>query len=126
MSALVGREWVWGEADCWTLVRDWYLSKGLVLPDWQRPTIQEFEAAPMFDDCWKAAGFYELEADVQLQEGDALLLCIGDNKSNHVGIFMASGEILHHLKNHLSRHDNYGLWLQSATTRRLRHEAFKP
>jgi len=126
MSALVGREWVWGSTDCWTLVRDWYLSKGLLLPDWDRPTIQEFEAAPMFDGCWEEAGFYELEADVELQEGDALLLCIGDNKPNHVGIFMATGEILHHLKNHLSRRDNYGRWLQSATTRRLRHEAFKP
>ena len=126
MPALVSREWVWGVTDCWTLVRDWYVSKGLILPDWDRPSVEEFETAPMFDGLWEAAGFYELKADVRLQEGDALLFSIGDNKPNHVGIFMANGEILHHLKNHLSRHDNYGRWLQGATTRRLRHRAFKP
>ena len=99
---LIGRQWVWAISDCWTLVRDWYALHGLLLPDWDRPSLEEFEARPLFDGLWEAAGFYELPADALLQPGDALLMRIGDQQLNHVGVFIGNGMMLHHLRDQLT------------------------
>jgi cell wall-associated NlpC family hydrolase len=123
MLPLTGRQWNWSKSDCWTLVRDWYVIHGLILPDWDRPSVEEFENNPMFDDCWKIAGFFELPANAPLITGDALLLNINDTKPNHVAVFVGGGEILHHLRDHLSRRELYGRWLQRCTSRRLRHRS---
>jgi hypothetical protein len=115
---LIGRQWAWAISDCWTLVRDWYALHGLLLPDWERPSLEEFEARPLFDGLWEAAGFYELADDVLLQPGDALLMRIGDQQLNHVGVFIGNGMMLHHLRDQLSVRDHCRPGL---TGRRLRH-----
>jgi len=125
-APLVGRQWVWGITDCWTLVRDWYIEHGLELPDWDRPiTPEAFEAEPMFEGCWAEAGFCELAEDDDLQVGDALLMAIGISKLNHVAVYVGDGLVLHHLRPRLSSADIYGGWLQKQTGRRLRHYDWK-
>ena len=120
-APLVGREWVWGVADCWTLVRDWYAEQGIELPDWDRPTTpDEFNENPMFDGCWEAAGFYEIDIS-ELQRGDALLMAIDSNKLNHVAVCVDDQMILHHYRGRLSSREMLGEWELKCVGRVLRY-----
>jgi proteasome lid subunit RPN8/RPN11 len=111
-APLIGREWVWGVQDCWTLVRDWYTEQGRTLPDWQRPARPEdFEAAPMFADLWGEAGFEQVDP-ADMQEGDAVLMAIGNARLNHIGVYVGDQMLLHHLRGRLSSRDVFGGWLQ--------------
>jgi hypothetical protein len=115
-APLIGREWVWGVQDCWSLVRDYYGEQGIVLPDWERPlTYAEFEAKPMFADCWRMAGFEQV-AEEDIQPGDAVLMCVSGTGLNHVGVYLGDQMLLHHLgPNRLSSRDLYGGWLMKCT-----------
>jgi proteasome lid subunit RPN8/RPN11 len=112
---LIGREWVWGVSDCWTLARDWYAAEGVLLPDWDRPpSPEDFEADPMFEQCWAEAGFEKID-ESEMKRGDAVFMSIGNTRLNHIGVYLGDQMILHHLRNRLSGRDTYGGWLQKCT-----------
>ena len=120
---LIGRPWVWGMADCWSLARDWYADHGLALPDFPRPaTPQQFEVAPTFDQHWPTAGFVEALPG-QAQPGDLLLMALRSTAGqlNHCAVLVEDGLILHHLRGRLSGREPYSQWWQRQTGRILRH-----
>ena len=121
---LIGRPWVWGITDCYSLVRSWYKQeKNIELRDWERPTTpEEFIENPMFESCAWRTGFRELRSDEKLENGDLLFMSILANGLNHVAIFL-DGDVLHHLTDRLSCREPYNQWLQKCTGKRLRYVA---
>jgi proteasome lid subunit RPN8/RPN11 len=106
IEPLEGRQWRWGEADCWTLVRDWFRrERGIVLRDWDRPDYDEFCRNPMFDDCWQEAGF--APATGGLQHGDCILFAGDEGRATHVGVYLGQNRFLHHEMGKLSCIEQY-------------------
>ena len=119
---LIGRHWVWGITDCWSLVRDWYKEKlGITLRDWDRPTTpEEFIKNPMFEKCALQTGFRQLRPEEKLKNGDLLFMSIMATGLNHVAIFL-DGDVLHHLADRISCKEPYNQWLLKCTGMRLRY-----
>ena len=119
---LIGREWIWGVTDCWSLVRDYYKEKkGIDLKDFERNmTPEEFIQNPLFESYAWRAGFRELRPDETLQEGDVLLMSILHPTLNHVAIFLGD-MVLHHLADRLSCREPYSEWLLKNTGKRYRY-----
>ena len=119
---LIGRQWVWGVTDCWSLVRDYYKEQhNIQLLDYQRPTTpQDFLDNPLFEQYAEKTGFRELNKDEKLQKGDVLLMSILHPTLNHVAIFLGD-EILHHLADRLSTREPYNEWLLKCTGKRYRY-----
>ena len=121
-APLLGRQWVWGVTDCWSLVRDWYKeNRNVELKDWDRPTTpEEFILNPLFENCAWRTGFRELRPDEKMENGDAILMSIGSPGLNHVAIFI-DGDVLHHLTDRLSCREPYSQWLLKCTGGRYRY-----
>ena len=121
-APLLGRNWVWGITDCWSLVRDWYKQeKNIDLVDYQRPIDPEkFLKNPLFEKYAKDTGFRELDSNESLQKGDVLLMSILHPTLNHVAIFLGD-MVLHHLADRLSCREPYSAWLQKCTGKRYRY-----
>ena len=119
---LIGRQWVWGVTDCWSLVRDYYKEQhNIQLLDYERPTTpQDFLDNPLFEQYAERTGFKELSNNEKLQKGDVLLMSILHPTLNHVAIFLGD-EILHHLADRLSTREPYNEWLLKCTGKRYRY-----
>jgi proteasome lid subunit RPN8/RPN11 len=123
-APLIGRQWVWGVSDCWTLVRDWYRETwALELRDWDRPISPiDFNAAPMFDTCWQDTGFVDVTGG-EIRVGDMLLISMDSPGLNHCAVYTGEQMILHHIRGRLSSRDIYGGYYQKNTGRVLRHSS---
>jgi len=125
----IGRQFVYGILDCFTLVEDYYRDIGINLkvPQWNKDNGYEWDfwekGKNYYIDNYKTNGFKQI-TDGSLKANDALLMNIRSPISNHCAIYIGDNRILHHLAGRLSCRDQYGQYYRQYTTHTLRHEQY--
>lgn len=127
IQQLIGRSFMHGVSDCFSLVRDAFrlgkdalAAEGMEWPFEAMP----FPDVPRDDDWWGAGqdlyrdalgprGFREINIS-EVRPGDGFLCKIRSDKLNHAGLYVGNNLILHHLPFKLSRREPFGLWGRAA------------
>lgn len=117
---LIGRRWVLGVSDCYTLARDYYKKQDLELRDYVRNDVRTLYKESMFEKHFSENGFHVVSDTPHVH--DAFLIQVSANVANHVAILVDDDVILHHLQNRLSCREVYGGYWRRHTMYHLRHE----
>lgn len=118
---LLGRPFVHGINDCYSLVRDYYRTEhNLLLPNVPREDAWWTVGENLYMDQFTQHGFYKI-AQSEVKPGDGFLCKIRSDVPNHAGIYIGNDLILHHLPNRLSRREPAGLWARAVDVW-LRHK----
>lgn len=118
----LGRPFVHGVLDCFALIRDWYAREfGIQMPDVPREDDWWDKGQNLYEDNYKAFGFYDVPEGAIPKLGDVFTMQLGSDTVNHAAIYVGNGLILHHVRDRLSREDVYGGMWQKHTRRHLRH-----
>ena len=123
--AFVGREFVHGIVDCYTLIRDFYKKEfDILLNDYNRRDEWWHKGENMYLDNFSKEGFKEID-DSDLQYGDLFIMQLESPVPNHGGIYIGDNLVLHHVQGRLSSRDVYkfGGYYHKMTARFLRHES---
>ena len=119
----IGRPYVFGTFDCYSLLRDYYRREfgiqldgfhNLRIPQWWRT------GKDLLEDNWREQGFVPVTDD-SWQDGDALTFAVDSDIANHVAIYVTGDIILHHLVNRLSRRETMGPYWSRHLRHHLRH-----
>lgn len=120
---LVGRAFVHGVTDCYSIVRDYYRAElGISLPDYRRENDWWHKGQNLYEDNFANAGFVALPPDHAPRPGDIILMNIGANVANHAAVYLGDNVILHHLQGRLSCREVYTGFYRDRTRRVLRLE----
>lgn len=128
IEPLVGREFIHGVTDCYSLIRDVFAlgreklaEQGVV---WPHDPIQ-LPLYPRKDAWWTESednfyeekpaeiGFIEIDRS-EARAGDVFLMSIRSPRLNHGGVLLGDNLILHHLPQRLSRREPAGIWSRAA------------
>lgn len=111
-NKLIGREYIFGEQDCFEAARDWFLVHGVIMPPRKN----------FIDNC-QDTNYNYMENEVldwpvlkvnNLMYGDILLLSVFSKKPNHIAIYLDNDIIYHHAVNRLSCRENmYPIWAEN-------------
>lgn len=114
-APLEGRPYCYGVHDCWTLVRDWYATQGIVLDRISAPYGWWLRGEDVFRRHLAAQGFAEIPRE-EAQPGDMLLFQFHDAPvPRHLGVLLDGGIVLHHVRDRLSRREVYGSYWRDHT-----------
>lgn len=121
---LIGRTYVDGKVDCYSIVRDFYAQMFQIeLPNYARPKDWWNMEMDLYMDRYYKNGFRPLDVHPsEYQFGDVVLISYMASVANHAGILVENNHILHHFTNRQSSVDPYkGIW-RNNTVAVLRHK----
>ncbi|WP_240648141.1 NlpC/P60 family protein [Pararobbsia silviterrae] len=121
----MGRQFVHGVLDFWSLVRDYYARElGIALEDAFRPDGWWNDGqSDLYTAGLEQRGGIVLPEHAELQTGDVILMQIRSTNGvpNHAAVYLGDTHILHHLYGRLSSRDVYGGYWRQATRFVARH-----
>ena len=123
--SLIGRGFIWGKHDCWSIISDWYLeTKNIKLKEWERPKkIKDFLANPLFEKGLPITGFKKQPTNDDIQVGDVLLFESVTKNLDHVAVYIGDMMILNHNIKGLSCREPFDLRYQQSLRGVYRYEA---
>jgi proteasome lid subunit RPN8/RPN11 len=124
MAPLLGRVFVPGIHDCYSLVRDWFRvnTDNIRLPIFPRDD-NWWEGENIVADNFAAMGFVQIDKIEQV--GDCAIGPFMQHQvENHCAVYIGQGLLLQHFPTRLSRRDPAGPWIKRAT-RFFRHKDYK-
>jgi proteasome lid subunit RPN8/RPN11 len=117
----VGREFVHGITDCYSIWRDYYSRElGIEMIDYERGFEWWLKGDDLYEDNYRAAGFVEV---TDLKKHDIILMKVASPVQNHAAIYIGDNIILQHITGKISSKDVYGGYWRKVTTKILRHES---
>lgn len=121
IKPLLGRPFVHGIWDCYTIVRDWYqLECGIEIPNFERSDGWWERGENLYMQHYAEAGFIPSPCDLQI--GDVIIMQVRADEPNHAGVYLGSGVMLHHMYGQLSKHVPYDGYWQNRTIITLRYK----
>lgn len=108
---LIGRPFRHAVTDCYALVRDWFrLEYGITLKQYVRRDNWWDLGDNLLEGFFREAGFVEIEKIERI--GDCVIGKVLSPVSNHCGVYVGDGLVLHHLSGRLSRAEPLGPWMK--------------
>ena len=112
-KSLIGRQWLYGKFDCYTIVRDYYKLLGIIMPDYDRPK-DLITSKSIFLDQAKNCNFKQIDFEDRTQN-DVLIMKLGTKNPMHAAIFLGNNRILHQKYESLSCIENYNAYYRRST-----------
>ena len=112
-KSLVGRQWLYGKFDCYTIVRDYYKLLGIIMPDYERPK-DLITSDSIFLDQAKNCNFKQIDFEDRKKD-DVLIMKLGTKNPMHAAIFLGDNTILHQKYESLSCTENYSVYYRRST-----------
>lgn len=124
VAPLVGRPFVYGIYDCYSLVSDKLSELGAIIPPWPRGAWGEWDTPGFtpFDEQWANFG---QRVSTDFRHGDVLFFNLGKHPghTDHVGVVIEPGTFLHHPASRTSRLDRLSPWWLRHLNFAVRHQA---
>ncbi|MGP3051496.1 NlpC/P60 family protein [Serratia ureilytica] len=115
------RPYIYGQYDCYSLIRDYLLrEKGIALNDYPREAYYLDSGKNIFEVQAPEEGFVKVE-DTSLQSGDILVFNLPSTTLQHSAVYIGNGQMLHHLPPGLSCREAYSEKWEKRTSSVWRH-----
>lgn len=120
-APLIGRPFVHGVLDCYTLIQDWYVREwGIALPHFERQDNWWHKGDDLYMQHYADAGFNPIKGGMKY--GDVVLMQMRSPQVNHGAVYIGDSQIVQHIWGRLSSRDLYDGYFQEITRVVVRHK----